>query len=304
MVNCQLLLRMNSEVSSGPRGGFGNQQVEEVLVQNPVIRFFALYYSFIHNAFLKMLAYRLRYFTGIITYLIFVSVHYFIWQAVYANQPAGAEINGFTLSEMVTYVAVGWVARSLYFSNIDVEIETHVRSGQIGIYLLRPVNYQLMHISQALGESLFRLFFFTIPISIVIFSLFPVQFPSFTNAILFAIATFLGFLIMAQINFLIGMLAFSFKSIDGVMRAKYYLIQLLSGLLLPLTFFPMALQSVLDVLPFKMIAFVPLQMYLGKVSVENALSMFFQESSWFLALVAVGQVFWKRAFAKLTVQGG
>ena len=47
---------------------------------------FELYEAFIRNSFLKMLAYRLRYYTGIITYLLFVSVYYFIWSAVYASE--------------------------------------------------------------------------------------------------------------------------------------------------------------------------------------------------------------------------
>ena len=72
-----------------------------------------LYLAFITNAFLNMLAYRLRYYTGIVTYLHFVSVHYFIWQAVFAEQPSGARLNGFTFEEMVTYISIGWIARSL-----------------------------------------------------------------------------------------------------------------------------------------------------------------------------------------------
>ena len=36
-------------------------------------------------AFLKLMAYRMRYITGIATYSVFIGVQYFVWKAVYAG---------------------------------------------------------------------------------------------------------------------------------------------------------------------------------------------------------------------------
>ena len=264
-----------------------------------------LYSTFIRNAFLEMLAYRLRYYTGVLTYLLFVSVQYFIWSAVYANRPAGEVVKGFTLEEMITYVAIGWIARSVCFSNLDEEVDELVKSGQIGIYLMRPVNFQLMLIARAIGGSLFRLSFFTLPIAVVILWVFPVSPPvSLAAAFLFLLATVFGFLVLALINFSIGLLAFYFKSIQGVMRAKYFLTQLLSGLLLPLTFFPDWSQWIINILPFKATTYVPLQLYLGKIPQEEIFASFLFQGAWVLVLLALGHVFSKRAFSKLTIQGG
>ena len=266
---------------------------------------FAVYQAFVRIAFLKMLAYRLRYFTGIVTYLLFVSVNYFIWQAIFFEHPPGALVNGFTLSEMITYITIGWIARSLYFSNIDVEINELVRSGEVSAYLIRPVHFHLLMLAQSAGESVFRLLFFTTPISVVLLILFPVSLPaSLTHGILFLVATAISFFTLAEINFLIGLSAFALKSIDGVMRAKYFLIQLFSGLLLPLTFFPSSLRALLDYLPLKNIAYVPLQLYLGKISATQYLEIFFSQLLWILAMAVLAQILWKRVIDKLTVQGG
>lgn len=261
--------------------------------------------GFIANAFLKMLAYRLRYYMGIVTYLLFVSVHYFIWQAVYANREPGAVINGYNLAQMITYIAVGWMARSSYFSNIDDEMDDLVRSGQISIFLIRPVNFYLMMISQAVGESLFRVLFFSAPIAVTLIFIFPISGPaSVLHFVLFSVATIFGFFILANINFLIGLLAFELKSIDGVMRAKYYLTQLLSGLLIPFTFFPPWLERFCDFLPFKSVAYTPLQFYLGKISVNECGAVFFNQIIWLFILSTLCLLFWQRAFNKLTLQGG
>ena len=264
---------------------------------------YRVYSTFLRNAFLEMLAYRLRYFTGIFTYLMFVSVNYFIWKAVFEAQVEGASVKGFSLEEMITYVSIAWIARSLYFSNIDEDIDEMVRTGQIGIFLIRPVNFQFMLVCKAIGQSLFRLSFFTLPISIVILSVFPVSLPAGSlNFFYFLLMTVGSFFILVLLNFNIGLLAFDFKSIRGVMRAKYFLVQLLSGLLLPLTFFPKWIQPFLDILPFKMIAYVPLQFYLGKI--QNPANEFMALCVWLFVLFFLGEILSKRSFNKLTIQGG
>ncbi|MCB9030110.1 MAG: ABC-2 family transporter protein [Deltaproteobacteria bacterium] len=264
-----------------------------------------VYVAFIRNAFLKMLAYRLRYYTGILTYLLFVSVYFFIWKAVYSSKTPLETINGFTFTEMVTYVAVGWISRSFYFSNIDSEMNELVRTGQISVFLLRPVNFQTMMFAQAIGESLFRFFFFSIPIGVVILYVFPIQPPaSLETFLLFCLSTLLAFGVLVAVNFIIGLLAFSLKSIDGVMRAKHNLLQLFSGLLLPLSFFPTWFQSLLDFLPFKAISYIPLLVYLNKVPQAEIWGVLAGQLFWIVALVFIGILLWKKAMAKLSVQGG
>ena len=43
--------------------------------------------EFSRIGFINTLAFRLRYYTGIVTYLIYVTVYYFIWKALYATDP-------------------------------------------------------------------------------------------------------------------------------------------------------------------------------------------------------------------------
>ncbi len=262
------------------------------------------YLALIRKSFLHMLAYRSRYYTGIMTYLLFVSVNYFIWKAVYASHNF-AVINGFTFAEMVTYISVGWISRSLYYSDIDDKVDDLVTTGQISNYLLRPLNFQWMMLFEAVGESLFRLVCFTLPIAVVIFSLFPISAPaSLMHLLLYFLSTFFGFWIFAELNFIIGLGAFYLQSIDGIMRAKYFLMQLLSGLLLPLSFFPTWFRWFVEILPFKMVAYVPLQFYLGKFNGAEIGAVLSTQILWILSLHIFGFLFYIRAFRRLTIQGG
>lgn len=263
------------------------------------------YFACVRLSFLKLITYRMRYFTGIITYLMFVSVHYYIWQAVYRGKPEGTLINGFSFEQIITYVAIGWIARSLYFSDIDEEISEMVKTGQISIYLIRPIKFHLVMLAEAFGGLIFRLFLFTLPITIVLLTVFPVSPPKTVIAgITFILSTFVSFLVLAEINFLLGLLCFYLKSIDGFMRAKYFFIQLFSGLLLPLSFYPRWLRDIMEYLPFKLIAATPLEIYLGKITGLELIQTLFMTFLWALFLFIMAEKLSRIAFKKLSIQGG
>ena len=187
---------------------------------------------------------------------------------------------------MITYVSVGWMIRSFYWNTIDQEMAYEVIEGKIAMDLIKPVSVQWMWISRAIGESAFRLGLLTLPTAVVVALVFPVQHPSSReNFALFLVAVLGSFFLMAAINFMIGTCAIPLKSILALIRAKYWLIELLSGLLIPMTFFPDKVQKFLAWLPFEHIAYTPLQIYLGKLDRHAALRALGIQWLWVVALL-------------------
>lgn len=253
-------------------------------------------------SFLKILAYRLRYFTGIVGYFINVSVYYFIWTAIYGSSTSVA---GYNLSEMTTYVAIGWIIRSFYFNNVDREIAMEVSEGKIAINLIKPIDPQLMYVAQTAGEACFRAVMFTLPIAAVLMLVYPIRLPvSLPSGILFVLSCLLALLIFTLLNFIVGTLALHIVSILGVIRAKYAIVEFFSGLLIPISFFPPALQRFLSFLPFQHVSFTPLQIYLGKIRGSAAWEELGIQGLWVLFLFVSGRLFWKFSTRKLSVQGG
>lgn len=260
------------------------------------------YVEFSRVGFVNILAFRLRYFTGIITYFLNVTVYYFIWSAVYSS---GHSIAGYNLAQMITYVSVGWMIRSFYWNTIDQEMAYEVIEGKIAMDLIKPVSVQWMWISRAIGESAFRLGLLTLPTAVVVSLVFHVQAPaSRENFALFLIAVLGSFFLMGAINFMIGTCAIPLKSILALIRAKYWLIELLSGLLIPMTFFPPKIQTILAWLPFEHIAYTPLQIYLGKLDRAHALRALGTEWFWVVALLVLAHLWWERSVRNITIHGG
>jgi len=261
-----------------------------------------VYREFARVGFVNTLAYRLRYYTGIATYFIYVSVYYFIWKAIYAQSP---DIEGFDFHQMLTYVALGWILRSFYYNNIDQELAQQVMEGKLAMDLIKPVNVQMMYVAQAQGESLFRIAMLTAPTAVVLMLVYPVRRPASTvHFLAFLASAVLSFLLVAGINFAVGTFAIRLKSILGLLRAKYFLLELFSGLLLPISFFPEAFQKVLQFLPFQYISYVPLLLYLGKIKGMGIFRALGLQLFWVAAMLAVGDALWRWSSRKITIQGG
>ncbi|HWG58840.1 MAG TPA: ABC-2 family transporter protein [Candidatus Acidoferrales bacterium] len=262
----------------------------------------ATYLEYSRIGFVNILAFRLRYFTGIVTYVLNVTIYYFIWSAVFRS---GHTIAGYNLAQMLTYMSVGWIMRSFYWNTIDQEMAYEVIDGRISMDLIKPVSIQWMWICRAMGESAFRLGLLTLPTAVVVALAFPLERPaSRENFLLFLVGVVGSFFLMAAINFMIGTCAIPLKSILALIRAKYWLIELLSGLLIPMTFFPGVLQKLLAWLPFEHIAYTPLQIYLGKLSGAGAVRAIAVQWIWIIALLVLAHFWWHRCLRRITIQGG
>jgi ABC-2 type transport system permease protein len=265
----------------------------------------ALYLEFTRITFLKMLAYRLRYYTGIASYLVFVAGNAFLFRAIYAAAPPGSLIGGFDRETIVTYLAVTWIGRSLVFNNIDREIETLVTEGHIAQQLTKPYDFQVATYFGALGEMLFRLVLFTIPISLVIVPLFGVSGPASPPAGAAATLSFLlAFLVSSGLNFLVGACALFLKSILGLVRAKHVISEFLTGALVPLSFFPEPARRIVEMLPFPAIGYWPVTIWMGQREGWHLAETLARQAAWAVILWAAGALLWRAGVRRLTVQGG
>jgi ABC-2 type transport system permease protein len=268
----------------------------------PLTQYWRVYAEYARIGFVDTLAYRLRYYTGIVTYFIYVSVYYFIWKAIFAHS---SHIEGFNFSQILTYIAVGWIIRSFYFNNIDQDLANQVTEGTLVMNLIKPVNLESAMIAQALGQSVFRLALLTVPTAIVVILVYPVERPrSFLHFAVFFISVVFSFFIVAGINFAVGTLAIRLKSILGLLRAKYFLLELFSGLLLPISFFPPVFQKLLGLMPFQYISYVPVLLYLGKIHGRGIPKVLGVQFLWVVAMLAFGDLMWRWSSRRITIQGG
>ncbi|MFD1735232.1 ABC transporter permease [Bacillus salitolerans] len=262
----------------------------------------AKYIEMIRIRFLMMLAYRTNYYSGILIYSINIGAYYFLWSAIYGDK---GTIQGLSVLQMTTYIAVAWMARAFYFNNIDREIATEIKEGKVAVELIRPYHYLRMKMMQALGEGIFRLLFFSVPGMVIVSLFFPLEFSSsITTWLWFFVSIVFSFIINTQINLLAGVTTFFLFNNDGLIRAKRVVIDLFSGLLLPISFYPVWAQDVMSFFPFQAISYIPSMIFTEGFQGSEIVQAILVQGIWSLVLILPVQFLWVLAKKQLIVQGG
>lgn len=262
----------------------------------------SMYLEMIRIRFLMMLAYRVNYYSGILIYAINIGAYYFLWDAIYGSRET---LGGLTALQMSTYIAISWMARAFYFNNIDREMAAEIREGRVAIELIRPYNYLLMKTMQGLGEGIFRFLFFSIPGILLVAILFPFQVPSSLGVyLLYFVSICMAFVINTQINLITGILTFFFFNNEGLMQTKRVVVDLFSGLLIPIMLFPAWAASILQYLPFQAISYLPAMIFTEGIKGAEAWHGIGIQCIWFIILMFPIQLLWMRAKRNLVVQGG
>lgn len=180
-----------------------------------------------------------------------------------------------------------------------------IMEGKVAMVMLKPVSLPLTCIGRALGEAAFRLAMLAAPTAIVLAFLFPVEPPrSPLHAAAFVASLRGSVLLVSAVNFITGSCAVSLKSIQGLPRAKFYMQELLSGLLVPLTLFPPSLRALSSWLPCEHIGFTPMMIYLGKLTWPEIGRSLAVSAGWAALLLLFGSWFWGRTSRKITIHGG
>jgi ABC-2 type transport system permease protein len=197
------------------------------------------------------------------------------------------------------------MARAFYFNNIDREIAVEIKEGKVAVELIRPYNYLGMKTMQAFGEGIFRLVFFSLPGMVIVGIIFPMEFS--TNGetwLFFASSLIFSFIINTQINLITGILTFFLFNNNGLMRAKRVIIDLFSGLLLPISFYPMWAQDIMQYFPFQAISYIPSMIFTEGLQGNEVLQAILLQGFWAIVLLIPIQLLWILAKKRMIIQGG
>jgi ABC-2 type transport system permease protein len=88
------------------------------------------------------------------------------------------------------------------------------------------------------------------------------------------------------------------------MHAKWVLENVAGGYVIPISIYPLWAQNILNFLPFKYLYYVPANIFLGKLSVEDSLQELVKSFLWVTLLLLLSHGFWKKGVKKYSSAGG
>lgn len=230
-----------------------------------------------------------------------VIIYIFVWQAIY--QQTG-ETTGFSLAQMITYyiLVVALVPFALW--GINEDIAHSIRNGQINRQLLNPISYFHYYFGMNLGELGFGLL--VAGATFLICTIFwPVVLPaSFLHFVLFVFIILLGIPITFCLQMIVGTAGFYTNSIWGMQILRKSIISIFSGLIAPLTLFPNWFQTIANWLPFQELIYTPINLYLGKIPLNEVGFVFLKLIFWTIILYGIAKIFFEHAIKNITINGG
>ena len=248
------------------------------------------------------MAYRVQYLVNLLSGLVQALVLYYIWQAVYQGR---VSLNGYTLADMVTYIFVSYAVKNLYSFYTETRISSSVRDGSVAMDLIRPMNYQLARFAESVGSVVVEGVLIGVLVALVGGALFGMRPPAGVVAgCAFGASVVLSMLVNFSLCYAVGLVSFWTTTVYGIVNSKRFIVDFLSGGLVPLAFFPGWLGSIARVLPFESIVHVPVSIYLGRISGAAIVSALLRQAAWAVVLWVAGVLVWMQARKRITIHGG
>ncbi len=268
------------------------------------------YLSVFRMRFLLMLQYRTAAIAGFATQCWWGLIKVMVFAAFFRSTLAHQPLN---FTQAVTYVWLGQAFLVLLPWNADPEVAAMVRTGDVSYDRLRPLDTYFYWYVRAMGWMLAR----AVPRAALMFAMaglilplvglgsWRLRFPAGAEAgLLFAPAMLSVLLLSSAMVMLINIALVASMNERGTNTLMVPLVNILSGSIVPLLFFPNWMQRLLFIQPFAGLVDIPYRIYFGNLSGIGALAGIIQQLAWTAILLLVGKYLMVRVMSRLEVQGG
>ena len=230
-----------------------------------------------------------------------------LWRTIYANNSGAGGHNGFTLAQMVFYyILVAVVDVFTAVNEDDWQIAADIREGNISQFLLKPVDYLWYRLCLFFSGRVTFIMMAGVPLAVFVFC-FRNYFvgPASGNALAaFICSLVLTALLQFFLSYSMALLAFWVLEISTFIFILFAFEYLASGHLFPLDMLPPTLQHILAFTPFPSMLYVPIGIYMGKISGNGVALGLLTQLFWVVVMYALARFMWRRGIRKYAAFGG
>lgn len=258
------------------------------------------YVEFARKAFARESTYRMEVFTEVGSLILRVYLLRSLWTALYAQNVSPL---GLPLHSMITYATVALLMSLILEVDGTRQIREKVREGTIATDLMKPISLPMYFFSDGVGQTGLHALL-VIPSILFALLLVHIDVPPLPVFLAFLASFALGYLVNFFLNFLMNAVAFWTLETFAVQLIVRWISDLLSGQIIPLTFFPGIFGRIVFGLPFAAIYSTPLLIYVGLIKPENYLKYFAAQGLWLALFGFLSMLVWRAASRRVVIQGG
>lgn len=261
------------------------------------------FWLLVRAGFRRHSTYRLALLAGMTTNSVFGVIRASILLAAIAS--AGSAIGGYSGPMAVAFV---WWGQAL-LGTVNLwgfqDVKERVRSGDIAVDFIRPLDPQLVYLAGDLGRAGINFVARGIPALLIGALLFDLAWPPggvawVTGVVSVALAVVVAF----AGNFVINLVSFWVIEVRGIQLVWMIVSGLFCGLYLPVPWFPGWLRTIADWSPWPAMLQHPLDILSGRVVGAGVGPVLANQVVWAVLLLGLGQLVLRAGRRHLEVQGG
>lgn len=216
-----------------------------------------------------------------------------LWESIFRSTP---QVFGYYGSQMLTYIFVSNVVGFITLSSRTIEVPNVIRSGDLSLYLIRPLRFFVYWFSRDIADKFQNVIFATFELIALYFIFHPTLIaPTHLATLLVAaLAVFGGLTMYYFINMIFGFLAFWSPDVWAPRFLFFVIMFFVSGSTFPLDIYPPAVVKILSFSPFPYLVFFPSKIWLEQVSSAQILYGFIAMISWIIGLALFALLLWKQ----------
>lgn len=260
-----------------------------------------VYLELMRLAFRQQVAYRAATVAGIFTNSVFGVILTSVMLAFYRSVN-GATVAGWSPDEAVTLI---WINQALLMPVYIWgwwEVSRSIQTGTIATDFLRPISWYGLWVSRDAGRGAAAILLRLLPTMTIGWLLYDIAPPaSAGRAAAFMLAVVLAIWVSFSIRLLTNLASFWLIDHRGIAGISMAIGTFLSGVAMPIDYFPEPLRAIAAVLPFQAVIMAPNNVYLAK---EPLWQVAGGQLFWVVALGVACQATLRRGERRLVVHGG
>jgi ABC-2 type transport system permease protein len=227
-------------------------------------------------------------------------IYFTVWSTV--AESSDGNVDGYTARTFAAYFIVAMLVNHATHTSVIWEFEGRIRHGALSALLLRPVHP--IHRDIAVGLAYKAL---TMLVALPVAGFLALAFqPEFTTQP-WAVVAFVPALLFAMalrfaVEWTIALAAFWTTSVTAINRL-YFAVFIFSGYVAPIDLLPGPAKTIAEILPFRWMLAFPVELAIGRVPVEEALTGLGWQLAWLLAAAIVLSLVWRRGIRRYSAVG-
>lgn len=247
-----------------------------------------------------------QYRANLVMYLLYWLVSPVVYLAVWTTiARSQGSVGGLTVNDFVTYYMTLLIVDQLT-SEITIHLLSYkIQDGTLSGELIRPIHPILTN--TLMNNLAFKALTILalVPVWIVLWFLFRPDYSSVVlpNVLLALPAILLGFTISFLLGASLTCVAFWTTRVFALSEFYWALAVMFSGQFVPLQLMPPLVQQIAGYLPFAMFKYVPIQIILGRLSVNEIIRAYVVGLIWLVIAILLFRWIWREGVKKFSAVG-